>query len=539
MLYLAEVIKQNRAFMGGMKTEFKLLACQHNDQTWSAIPTEEIISTEQVEQQVSEGALMILQLGTNKQIQEVPKLAGMELVRQLQRLSRLSEKLKDQQDEIEQWKQSLTYQSQELSRRELEIQSRFEQLEEMEQEFQQIERRSRDVEEAEARLARKQQQLEEMRTSYGLSVELPPNHMDRLKTVINRLSNQIDDNDVPWSYTRLALEALQHQKNILLGYWEQLKQQQAEIEERRQALNSQQQNILLQKQELNAIQQSLTEIRTQVQVQQTILESKQELLGKLSRNQQLIEDARESVDHVLNGGSVRENDFRIDVTHLEQMPLGELETVVNNLKGDLDKIVRFVNDQEEELSWQIQAVKELQEKLENASDYDRLTLERELADEQEAKRMLDETLVGQRRTLKERQDIFLGHLRILRRRQGVIDLDENDQHRMNLEPVLQQLDLVLNDKSEEIRRLDDEISQLRNNLSDVQEMLHQQEMDYQNKVDELAKQEDFCERSQREFIRLETRCQLYKESLQPIQDEADKLTQLIEGLSQWFIPTED
>ncbi len=70
MLYLAEVVKQNRAFMGGIKTELKLLACQHNDQTWSAIPTEEIIATEQVEQSVGEGALMTLQLGLNKQLQE-------------------------------------------------------------------------------------------------------------------------------------------------------------------------------------------------------------------------------------------------------------------------------------------------------------------------------------------------------------------------------------------------------------------------------------------------------------------------------------
>ncbi len=40
-------------------------------------------------------------------------------------------------------------------------------------------------------------------------------------------------------------------------------------------------------------------------------------------------------------------------------------------------------------------------------------------------------------------------------------------------------------------------------------------------------------------MQLETRCQLYQAVLQPIQDEADKLVQLLEGLSQWFIPMEE
>ncbi|MGK7929970.1 MAG: pilus motility taxis protein HmpF [Microcystaceae cyanobacterium] len=539
MLYLAEVIRQNRAFMGGMKTELKLLACQHNDQTWSAIPNDEMISTEEVEQALGEGTLMTVQLGMNKQIQEVPKLAGTELVRQLQRLSRLSEKLKDQQDEIEQWKQSLTYQSQELSRREMEIQSQFEQLEEMEQEYQQIERRCRDVEEAEERIARKQQQLDAMKDSYGLSVELPPDQMSRLKTVIHRLSHKIDENDVPWNYTRLALEALQHQKKILLGYWEQLRQQQGELEEKRQALEVQHQNIQRQKQELTATQQSLAEIRTQVQVQQAILESKQDLLSQLSVNRQLTEDIRECLEQGVSGTAGSENHIRIDVHSLEEMPLSELERVVNSLKEDLDKIVQFVNDQEEELSLQIQGVNELQAKLETANEYDRVTLEQELADEQEAKRMLDETLVGQRRTLKERQDTFMGHLRILRRRQGVIDLEEHEHYRMNLEPILQQLEAASQEKTEEIQRLESEIEQLRSSLSNVKDVLGQQESEYQNKADNLAEQEQAYQQSEREFIQLETRLHWYQEALQPIQDEADKLGQLLEGLSQWFIPMQE
>ncbi len=540
MLYLAEVIKQSRlSFMGGLKTELKLLACQHNDQTWSAIPTEEIIATEQVEQSIGDGALMVLQLGLNKQIQEIPQLAGTELVRQLQRLSRLSEKLKDQQDEIEQWKQSLTYQSQELSRRELEIEARFEQLEEMEQEFQQMERRGRDIEEAEERLIRQQQQLDEMRTRYGLSVDLPPEQMLRLQTIINRLAHQVDNNDVPWQYNHLAIEVLNHQKNLLLGFWEQLRQGQAQLEQRKQIVEQQGQSITLQKQELKATQQSLDELKVQVQVQQTILNDKQDLLSQINVNQQTTEDLRDTLSRLGNGGLDTDTDPRIDTHALEKMPLGELEKAVNQLKEDLDKIVRFVNDQEEELSFQIQTVNELQQKLDAANDYDHLTLERELGEEQEVKRMLDETLVGQRRNLKERQKVFMGHLRILRRRQGVIDLEEPNPHQMNLEPLLNQLEALMQEKEEERLKVEGEIERLRSSLSKIKDSFNQQQSDYQKKHQELEQAEQSWQQNRSEILELETHCRLYQETLQPIQDDGDKLGQLLEGLAQWFIPSDD
>jgi len=120
VLYLAEVKKQTRGFMSGSRTEIKLLACQHNDQTWSPVPGDEVIALDECDQ-MGEGTLLMVNLGNNRQIQGEPQTAAPELVRQLQKLSRLSEKLKTQQEEIEQWKQSLTYQSQELARREAEI----------------------------------------------------------------------------------------------------------------------------------------------------------------------------------------------------------------------------------------------------------------------------------------------------------------------------------------------------------------------------------------------------------------------------------
>jgi DNA repair exonuclease SbcCD ATPase subunit len=166
VLYLAEVKKQTRGFIGGSRTEIKLLAFQHNDQTWSPVPGEEVVDLEELDQ-VGEGTLLMINLGNNRQIQGKAEPAAPELVRQLQKLSRLSEKLKTQQEETEQWKQSLTYQSQELTRREMEMESRLEQLEEVERELSQIERRRKEADSAWERVEQTEQQLHDLQRRFG------------------------------------------------------------------------------------------------------------------------------------------------------------------------------------------------------------------------------------------------------------------------------------------------------------------------------------------------------------------------------------
>ena len=128
MLYLAEVKKQTRGFIGGYKTELKLLACQHKDQTWSSIAGEDIFTYDETNS-LGEGALLLVNLGNNRQLQGNPELAGAEMVRQLQKISRLMERSKKDQEKIEQWKQSLTYQSEILNRQKMEMEARIEQIE--------------------------------------------------------------------------------------------------------------------------------------------------------------------------------------------------------------------------------------------------------------------------------------------------------------------------------------------------------------------------------------------------------------------------
>jgi len=88
-----------------------------------------------VTRQFGEGALVTVNLGPNRQIQGNLELAGEKVANLLQTFSRQVEKTKGQEQEIEQWKQSLSYQAQELNRRQEALEEAEQQLAEKEEEL--------------------------------------------------------------------------------------------------------------------------------------------------------------------------------------------------------------------------------------------------------------------------------------------------------------------------------------------------------------------------------------------------------------------
>ena len=143
MLYLAEIQKQNKGFMGGVDTKLKLIACRRNDSSWSTVNNEsiEIDSSHDF----GNGALVTVELDVNRKLQGKIEPASSKILTILKNFSRLLEKTQDQEQEIEQWRESLAIQSEELSRRQLEMETRLEQVEQMEQEFQQFEQQKQEI----------------------------------------------------------------------------------------------------------------------------------------------------------------------------------------------------------------------------------------------------------------------------------------------------------------------------------------------------------------------------------------------------------
>jgi hypothetical protein len=138
MLYLVEVVKKKQRLLGSSKTELKLLACQsnnkNNNKSWSSIAGEKKIALDET-CDLSEGTLAIANFSKNWQLQGTLEPASRYVVKILQDTEFLLEKLKQQEEEIEQWKQSLHYQLQELNNREEELEKRLDYIDQKAEEL--------------------------------------------------------------------------------------------------------------------------------------------------------------------------------------------------------------------------------------------------------------------------------------------------------------------------------------------------------------------------------------------------------------------
>jgi DNA repair exonuclease SbcCD ATPase subunit len=540
VLYLAEVQKQNKGFMGGFETKLKLLACQRNDQSWSPLPNSETIAAEEVNN-FGEGALLVVNLSANRQIQGQPEAAAGRVLGVLQSFARLQEKSKQQEEEIEQWKESLMIQGEELNRRSEEMEARLEQIEQMEQELERLElerqelekskeetslikeefeRKSKELEGAWQHLQGEQNRLEKVKGE----VHINEQQASQIHASIDSLSASILSADLFREKFNLAQESLKLQQGHLDSYWQKLEQNKSELQQKQTEVNSKEEELQNNQQELRFLVTSLEEKKIQLHVQQNILKNKQDLLGVFHSYGQSQQELREQISRlgIASGDINLENKINIDA--LEKMPLGDLQKIVEDLQKDLERTVRFVNEQEEELTLQCKTVEEIQQKLFQANDYDRLSIEQELAEEKEAKDMLDETLVGQRRQLRERQEYFLQHLRILRRRQGVIDF-ENNAPQINLEPILFQIEEQKNNAIQQQQQLDTEIAQIKQSIEQLQGQIQEQETQQENRKQQLQNVEAAFKQEQTAFLQLSSQINVYEIALQPLQNSLNELRQ--------------
>jgi polysaccharide biosynthesis transport protein len=141
----------------------------------------------------------------------------------------------------------------------------------------------------------------------------------------------------------------------------------------------------------------------------------------------------------VNPKNVQRSQNKVLSAALEKMPVEELQKIVQKLRADLEKAIRFVNEQEEELASQRQTVNSLEDRLRAAGDPERLGLQVELVNEREKREIMEATLIGQRRNLRKREEIFNQHWQVLRRRQGASANDTYGQ-KLNLKPLLGSLD---------------------------------------------------------------------------------------------------
>ncbi|MEH1824297.1 MAG: pilus motility taxis protein HmpF [Nostoc sp.] len=552
MLYLAEVQKQKGGLLsGGAKTELKLLACQRTDQNWSTV-SEEVIAAEDASK-LNDGALVLAELNPNRQVQRIQE-AGRPLVNILQNFSRQLEKFKLKEDEIDQWKQSLTFQAQELNRREMDMEVRSEQLQQLEEELQhleeqkqevdtsrqeierlqgEIERNRQELEGAWEHLRGEQRRLEERQADFKQGTVLDEEQSRVMSELLDRLSSRVAPTEAVREHLHLAFELVEKQQATLTPHWQKLEEHKSAIAQQQQEIEGLSQTFSDRQNALQEAQNSLVQQIAQLQINTANLTSKQEyaqIIKEQLRNaeelyQQMHSLAATSGDVVLGK--------QADVEALEKMPLEELQKIVQDLEHKLEIDASFVHDQEQELTYKQEAIEELQTKLNNASDHDHINLELELTDEKDLYQMLNSSLVGQRRNMLQHQKFLKQHKAVMLRRQGHAVTDEEESNnKINLEPILLQIETQRQQYSQEIQKLEREIEQIRSGVELNQGMIDNQTHDLDQKRQELKAIEENLLSLRRTTAEFSGRVNLYQEALQPIQDSLDGLRQKLQGIGE-------
>lgn len=552
MLYLAEVQKQKGGLLGGgAKTELKLLACQRTDQNWSTV-SEDVIPGEDASK-LNDGALVLVELNPNRQVQRIQE-AGRPLVNILQNFSRQLEKFKLKEDEIDQWKQSLTFQAQELNRREMDMEVRSEQLQEMEDESQRLEEQKQEVdtsrqeiERLQAEVKRNRQELEgaweqlrgeqrrldERQADFQQGTVLDEEQSRVMSELLDRLSSSAAPTETVREHLHLAFELVEKQQATLTPHWQKLEEQKIAIAQQQAEVEGLSQNFSDRQNAWEQAQNSLAQHTAQLQVNTADLTSKQEyariikeqLLNQEELYQQIQSLAATSGDVILGQ--------QVDVEALEKKPLEELQKIVQDLQYKVEIDASFVHDQEQELKYKQETIEELQTKINHASDHDHINLELELTDEQDLYQMLNSSLVGQRRNMLQHQEFLKQHQAVLLRRQGYTVADEKESNnKINLEPILLQIETQRQQYSQEIQKLEREIEQIRAGIELNQGMIDNQTHDLDEKRQELKAIEENLLSLRRTTAECCGRVNLYEEALQPIQDSLDSLRQKLQGIGQ-------
>ena len=548
MLYLAEVQRRPTGFgLGGGKTDLKLLACQRSENNWLAVPGEEVIPADEAKE-FSPGALVLVDLDNNKQVLQIQD-AGRQLVKILQNFSRFQEKSKIQWEEIEQWKASLTFQAQELNRREVELQAKEEQVENLQtdinkleherqeisqaqQEFQQlqkqIERNREELETAGLELQRQKQELKQHQGELGKSAVLNQDQYQYIQDLLSWLTEAVTPADFLGEKLTQSLEIVNNEKESLeqrRKEWENTgnTNSNAQQEESKSLASNVQSKWL----EWQQAQESLVLKTAELRVQEALLASKQEysqvLNGQIGMQTQLYEQLSHLM--ALEGNATTQ---KVNVEALEKMPLHELEELVQNLRQDLHRDMSFVKDQEEELALQLQEMDALQRRIDNASEYDRINWDSELSDEKDRYRILNESLVGSQRNLKEREEILSQHQAVLWSR-----LD-NSSHReesnqIYLAPMLLQVKTHRQELREELQKLEVEIQQIQTEIRQKEEMIGGQAQQQAVKKNEIKK----LELSLREKQEVNTQVGdgvVYQEVMLPLEGHLEQLRQQLQEL---------
>ncbi|MCA6508931.1 MAG: pilus motility taxis protein HmpF [Pseudanabaena sp.] len=534
MQYLAELQISKAAFGLGGNSSVRLLARNTGENVWQPITNEQVLPVQDAAQvkEFKDGQMVIAEITGSNQVQSVQD-ASKKIVNILQAFSRSQDKYKSAEEEVEQWKQSLNFQSQELHRREQE-------LEQKELELEHLDTRKQEIEELESKFSKERNELEHLRKNIDAergqfeakAAALTVDQAEHIKSLISQLSTSFTNPDSLRNRIHSAIDLLNQRQEILTGFWQNLDRLKNEAEKQKGSLSKSTEDLNARKNQWQQTQIALADAQAELKAQRGILKLQENNMAlfriQLDAQIDLYQQTYKAIEEFGGPGSMDllspEEESR-----LQSMSIEELESTINALQADFDKQANYVGAQEDELAGLEGEIADLQNQVENADQFDRIELEsnKEFAEEQY--KYLEESVMGSRLVMQQRLAVLSKQKAILDRRKG-LSVDSNPVH--SLLPLLSQIESQKNRQEQELRKMQSQIEAVRNYTQQQQDVLakqtheHQQQ-DYSIRAAEAQQQDQI-----RVVAELLGQISAQEQLLRPVQDIVDTLRPQLESAVQ-------
>ncbi|MCA1904134.1 MAG: pilus motility taxis protein HmpF [Cyanobacteria bacterium KgW148] len=526
MQYLTEV-RKTKAFVGE-KAELKLLAKNTSENNWIAINVEQIVPVpdSNLAKDLKDGQLAIADLvGTNNDIKSLQD-ASRRLVQILQNFGKLQEKFKAGEQEIEQWKQSLTFQTQEVQRREIEVEERERELEqlqarkeEIESQLEKFDREREEVLRLREEIRAKEQEFAQRATA--LSAE----QAQELRDLVRQLSSTNFSFPAIEEKINTCLETIYKRQEVLNEFWRELEGQRERVTQAQQEVEAAKRHLDSFLVEWKQVQNLLIETQVELKLRKEQLQPKENIAQILRTAHQaqmeLFQNSSEAI--VLLSGSAGLLSAE-EVKRLQEIPIEELEEIITASQAELEKALNFVNLQEDELAAIEGDIAEISNKIALANEFEKLELEAEKESLEEEYRAQENSLQGQRRGLQERESILEQQRRILEKRMGSDTVDPLEL----LRPIVLELETMQQQTDDSLASLQKQIESDRAVIKQQENLVGEQKQLQQKKQLELKQAEEQLAEKIRLHAEAQGKLNSLERILRPVQDIIDAVRPMLE-----------
>ncbi|OYQ62297.1 hypothetical protein B9G53_23000 [Pseudanabaena sp. SR411] len=534
MQYLAELQKTQAAFGLGGNSSVRLLARNTGENVWQPITNEQVLPIQDSSQakDFKDGQMIIAEVTGSNQVQSIQD-ASKKIVNILQAFSRSQDKYKSAEEEVEQWKQSLNFQSQELHRREQE-------LEQKELELEHLDARKQEIEELESKFAKERSEIEQLRKNIEVergqfeakAAALTVDQAEHIKALISQLSTSFTNPDSLRDRIHSAINLINQRQEILTGFWQSLDGLKNEAEKQKGILSKSTEELHARKAQWQQTQVALADAQAELKAQRGILKLQENNMAmsrvQLDAQIDLYEQTSNAIEAFGGPGSMEVLSPE-EESRLQSMPIEELESTIKALQADFDKLVNYVSAQEDELAGLEGEIADLQSQVETSDQFARIELEsnKEFAEEQY--KLLEESVSGMRRSMQERLSVLNQQKAVLDRRKGIAVEESPVQ---SLLPLLAQIEAQKNRQEQELRKMESQIEAVRNYTQQQQEVLGKQTQEHQQQEQAIRTAESQQQDRIRVVAELLGQISAQEQLLRPVQDIVDTLRPQLEAAVQ-------